>query len=59
MTSGWTLLDNAHEALRTVVGDVPADAWELPTPCADWNVTQVLQHAVIGDDGGAAIEAHH
>ncbi|MFI7446706.1 TIGR03086 family metal-binding protein [Nonomuraea sp. NPDC049714] len=53
MTSGWTLLDNAHEALRTVVGDVPADAWELPTPCADWNVTQVLQHAA-GDQIGYA-----
>lgn len=53
MTSGWTLLDNAHQALRTVVGDVPADAWELPTPCADWNVTQVLQHAA-GDQIGYA-----
>jgi uncharacterized protein (TIGR03086 family) len=53
MTSRWTLLDNAHEALRTVVGNVPADAWQLPTPCADWNVTQVLQHAA-GDQIGYA-----
>ncbi|MFI6732136.1 TIGR03086 family metal-binding protein [Nonomuraea sp. NPDC050451] len=51
--SGWDILDGSHEALRRVVGAVPAGAWHLPTPCAAWNVTQVLQHAV-GDQIGFA-----
>ncbi|WP_019633010.1 TIGR03086 family metal-binding protein [Actinomadura atramentaria] len=41
----WTILAEAHEALLTAVRDVPADGWERSTPCADWTVTQVLQHA--------------
>ncbi|GGK65950.1 hypothetical protein Ppa06_22210 [Planomonospora parontospora subsp. parontospora] len=45
MNSGWILLDASHDALRTVVAGLPADAMELPTPCTDWNVTQVIQHA--------------
>lgn len=49
----WIILDEAHAALRTVVGGVQIDGWELPTPCSDWNVTQVLQHAV-GDQLGFA-----
>ncbi|MET9344107.1 TIGR03086 family metal-binding protein [Nonomuraea sp. NPDC003804] len=47
------ILTEAHEALRTVIRNVPADGWELPTPCAEWNVTQVLQHAA-GDQLGYA-----
>ncbi|WP_329126218.1 TIGR03086 family metal-binding protein [Streptomyces sp. NBC_01465] len=41
----WAVLTEAHEALRTAVRGVPADSWGAPTPCAEWNVTQVLQHA--------------
>ena len=52
-TSGWPLLDEAHAALRTVVAGVTDDQWALPTPCAQWNVTQVLQHAA-GDQVGYA-----
>lgn len=44
--SGWGVLDASHEVLRKVVAGVPADGWMRPTPCKDWNVTQVLQHAV-------------
>ena len=49
----WSVLDQAHQALRTVVAGVAADAWNLPSPCADWTVTQVLQHAA-GDQRGFA-----
>jgi uncharacterized protein (TIGR03086 family) len=43
--TGWNVLDSAHRALRSVVlGVGPADQ-ELPTPCEQWNVTQVIQHA--------------
>jgi uncharacterized protein (TIGR03086 family) len=44
-TTEWAVLAEAHEALRTAVRGVPADGWGGPTPCAEWNVTQVLQHA--------------
>ncbi|MGN9839992.1 TIGR03086 family metal-binding protein [Nonomuraea sp. H19] len=52
-TSGWDVLDAAHEALRKAVSGVPADGWDLPTPCAGWSVTKVLQHAA-GDQIGFA-----
>ncbi|MFI6785888.1 TIGR03086 family metal-binding protein [Nonomuraea sp. NPDC050383] len=53
VNTGWDVLDLSHEALRRVVRGVPADAWHLPTPCAKWDVTQVLQHAA-GDQVGFA-----
>lgn len=43
--STWTLLGESHQALRAAVAGVPASGWSLPTPCEQWNVTQVLQHA--------------
>ncbi|SFW92207.1 TIGR03086 family metal-binding protein [Amycolatopsis australiensis] len=39
----WPLLASAHEALRTAVAGVTDGT--LPTPCADWTVTQVIHHA--------------
>jgi uncharacterized protein (TIGR03086 family) len=49
----WAILDSAHEALRTVVrGLTEADLGE-PTPCAEWTVAQVIQHAA-GDQIGYA-----
>ena len=39
------LLADAHLALRLAVKGVPAGDWELPTPCTEWTVIQVLQHA--------------
>lgn len=47
-TTAWTLLTEAHTALLDAVGGVGPDEWDLPTPCEDWTVAQVLQHA-IGD----------
>jgi uncharacterized protein (TIGR03086 family) len=41
----WWALDEAHQALRQVVGRIGDANWEHPTPCTAWNVTQVLQHA--------------
>lgn len=42
----WPVLVAAHEALRTAVLGVDPEAWDRPTPCDRWTVTQVLQHAV-------------
>ncbi|MFY1616601.1 TIGR03086 family metal-binding protein [Micromonospora sp. WMMD736] len=42
----WRIvLDEAHRALRVTAEGIPADAWDLSTPCERWTVTQVLQHA--------------
>ncbi|MFF0249475.1 maleylpyruvate isomerase N-terminal domain-containing protein [Streptosporangium sandarakinum] len=49
----WTVLAEAHRALRDAVRGVAAGGWDRPTPCAEWNVTQVLQHAA-GDQIGFA-----
>jgi uncharacterized protein (TIGR03086 family) len=49
----WTILDQAHHALRTAVAGVPTGGWDRPTPCSEWTVAQVLQHAA-GDQMGFA-----
>jgi uncharacterized protein (TIGR03086 family) len=49
----WSILDEAHQALRTTVRGVADQDWNRPTPCTEWNVTQVLQHAA-GDQIGFA-----
>ncbi|MDL4820802.1 TIGR03086 family metal-binding protein [Actinomadura opuntiae] len=43
--SGWNLLDTAHEALRSTVRGISAADLDRPTPCSEWTVAQVLQHA--------------
>ncbi|MFF2086517.1 TIGR03086 family metal-binding protein [Nocardia sp. NPDC058176] len=44
-TTWRDLLTTAYQALADVVAGVADDQWDLPTPCADWTVTQVVQHA--------------
>jgi uncharacterized protein (TIGR03086 family) len=51
LSSPWPLLTAAHEALRSAAAGVTNG--NLPTPCAEWTVTQVLQHAG-GDQQGYA-----
>jgi len=51
LTRTWPVLASAHEALRSAIAGVTD--WQAPTPCAEWNVTQVLQHAA-GDQLGYA-----
>jgi uncharacterized protein (TIGR03086 family) len=43
--TNWEVLDSAHRALRTTVLGVAPEAWNRPSPCAQWTATQVLQHA--------------
>ncbi|MGW4525726.1 TIGR03086 family metal-binding protein [Amycolatopsis sp. NPDC004378] len=47
----WPLLSAAHDTLRAAAAGVTD--WSARTPCAQWNVTQVLQHAA-GDQQGYA-----
>ncbi|GGO04082.1 TIGR03086 family metal-binding protein [Micromonospora parathelypteridis] len=44
-TSSWAILDRAHTALRDVTAALTAADLGQPTPCAEWNVAQVLQHS--------------
>ncbi|MFI6943189.1 TIGR03086 family metal-binding protein [Streptomyces sp. NPDC050418] len=49
----WTLLDDAHAALRAAIRDLPQSDLDAPTPCTEWTVTQVIHHAA-GDQLGYA-----
>jgi uncharacterized protein (TIGR03086 family) len=40
-----SVLAASYRGLTEVVGVVGEGQWQLATPCADWNVTQVIQHA--------------
>ena len=54
--TGWDVLDEARAMLRAAVAGVPADGWRRPTPCTEWDVTQVLQHAALDQRAwGAAV----
>ncbi|UGT38710.1 TIGR03086 family metal-binding protein [Nocardia yamanashiensis] len=40
-----TVLADSHRALADVVAGVEDDQFELATPCSEWSVTKVIQHA--------------
>ncbi|MFD4443280.1 TIGR03086 family metal-binding protein [Nocardia sp. NPDC058519] len=39
------VVTTSYQALSDVVAGIADDQWNLPTPCSDWTVTQVIQHA--------------
>src|SRR6478672_5472647 len=39
------VLATSYRALTDVVAGIGDDQWQLPTPCSEWDVTQVIQHA--------------
>ncbi|MEO3814261.1 TIGR03086 family metal-binding protein [Sphaerisporangium sp. B11E5] len=43
--TSWSLLEQAHNALRTSVAEITDADWSAKTPCEQWNVAQVLRHA--------------
>ncbi|MET8131750.1 TIGR03086 family metal-binding protein [Streptomyces sp. NPDC005251] len=53
---GIELLTRAHDRLRGVAAGVPEGIWGAPTPCSEWTVRQVLNHARLDQQAyGAAI----
>jgi uncharacterized protein (TIGR03086 family) len=42
---GLKVLERAHTYLRAAVAGVPAGRWDAATPCDQWTVRQVLNHA--------------
>jgi uncharacterized protein (TIGR03086 family) len=43
--TSWSLLGQAHNALRASVAQVADADWAAKTPCEQWSVGQVLRHA--------------
>ncbi|HEY5424324.1 MAG TPA: TIGR03086 family metal-binding protein [Ilumatobacteraceae bacterium] len=39
----------ALDATRPLVAGIGANQWDLPTPCDDWNVRELLNHIVAGN----------
>jgi uncharacterized protein (TIGR03086 family) len=39
----------ALDATREVVAGIAGTQWQLPTPCRDWNVHELLSHVVSGN----------
>ena len=54
VTTARVVLDESLAALGRVVAALREDDAERPTPCAAWNVTQVVQHAAGDQIGWAA-----
>ncbi|WP_339133147.1 TIGR03086 family metal-binding protein [Streptomyces sp. f51] len=53
---GIELLTLSHDRLRAVVAGVPENSWSAPTPCGEWTVAQVLNHARLDQQAyGAAV----
>jgi uncharacterized protein (TIGR03086 family) len=52
-THGVEVLTRSHAYLAEVVTAVPREAWGAPTPCSEWTVRQVLNHARIDQQGYA------
>lgn len=43
-------LATALDAVGEMLVDVREDQWHAPTPCTDWDVREVVNHLVLGDD---------
>ncbi len=41
--------DRALAATRVIVAGIGDDQWALPTPCAEWNVRELVNHIVSGN----------
>lgn len=52
-TTAWPIMTEALDRLREVGDAVRPDQLDAPTPCSQWSVAQVLQHAA-GDQVGWA-----
>ncbi|WP_406463545.1 TIGR03086 family metal-binding protein [Streptomyces sp. NBC_01622] len=46
-SQGIEVLTRSHDYLREVIAAVPGSDWSAPTPCSEWTVRQVLNHARI------------
>ncbi|MGH8988148.1 MAG: TIGR03086 family metal-binding protein [Acidimicrobiales bacterium] len=47
-------LSEAAEITGQVIDAISTAQWTFPTPCPDWNVRELVEHLVAGNDGFAA-----
>ncbi len=47
------LMVEAAAVARGIVDKVRPDQWTLPTPCTEWNVRQVVEHLIAGNERAA------
>ena len=52
-----TLHQHALDATRSVVTGIGGLDWDAPTPCAEWNVRELLNHVVTGNWWAARLGA--
>lgn len=52
--SSYTILVRAEQRLADLVAVLPEQAYRLPTPCSDWDVTALLSHTLAGVEAFAA-----
>ncbi|MCQ4211454.1 TIGR03086 family metal-binding protein [Streptomyces longispororuber] len=48
---GFAALKQAHDYLLAAVRGIPQDGWGNATPCSEWTVRQVLNHARLDQQG--------
>jgi uncharacterized protein (TIGR03086 family) len=58
-TEGVELLSRAHTYLSEVVAAVPEQAWGARTPCSEWTVRQVVNHARLDQQAYGAVVTGH
>jgi uncharacterized protein (TIGR03086 family) len=44
------LMVEAAAVARGIVDNVRPDQWTLPTPCTEWNVRQIVEHLIAGNE---------
>ena len=49
MTGSIERLERTGEQLGSLVAGVPEGQWAAPTPCAEWDVADLLRHVVMGN----------
>ncbi len=55
MTSASDLLQTVSDEFRDVVSTIAPEQWELPTPCPDWTVLELIGHVVGGSQMAASL----
>ena len=55
MTSASDLLQTVSNDFRDVVSTISPEQWNLPTPCPDWSVLELIGHVVGGSHMAASL----